>query len=832
MAENIVVPILEIREEFATCEICLDNFDDGVRTPRTLPCLHTFCCDCLEKMWGAAAQGVKCPKCRKIWPVQGSIKSSFRQNSMLMHMVEYIGFKKKLGDVLCYQCPDNNKAIVRCLECEKYLCETCDRWHARFLEQHKPVPLTELVNTPRKFLKKPNMCPVHGEKNIDVYCKGEACEKAMCTTCALVSHKEHDICDLREFCDANKKKISSSLEALKKASELRTEYKSKVVGQNAKLDKIQEQVMKDIDEHSSKLVEKVEKTSKTLKKKVMENVAKQKAKRDEQLALVEKSEELKAEHVLYCQQALLFARDVEFIEMTKSLKKKGKSLMEDLQLPDLQVENVLLNTETYKKAELSIGQISIQEISFADDKFKPKPGIWECTGCYCRNDANVHQCPACQTLKLGINKEDIEQKSQSQAEGISGGGGFKFGSAGGFTFGKAQSKDQPIDSLFKANKPEGTTADSKGPSSSGGFTFGSTLAALLIADEEPSPTSDRFSFAPAAKTGGFNFGGAVKSGGFQFNLGKVTTPTKDQKNVSSDGKASSFQFSFSPTSKDKSSIPPSPKSPVVDEHGLYINKEGGDSHIYFEPVVQLPDKIEVKTGEEDESVLFEHRAKLYRFDNGEWKERGLGNVKILENRLTKKIRILMRREQVLKLCLNHMITSDLQLNQMPRSDGKAWIWYAQDFSDDEPKIEQFTIRFKTAEIADSFKAAFEDARSKMSEGPMQTASRQLFASEGNIDLNQLFEDYYRCTQVSRLYSSSDDEYRPSTAEETPLSSNGFDLFFMGKRADDLTISNGLLDLHLVIWDLECGRNLLLDDIANGHWFANELIVKTEIVNNT
>ncbi|XP_041353308.1 E3 ubiquitin-protein ligase TRIM56-like [Gigantopelta aegis] len=303
MAENIVVPIIEIREEFATCEICLDEFDDGVRTPRTLPCLHTFCCECLEKMWGAAAQGVKCPKCRKIWPVQGSIKSSFRQNNMLMHMVKYIGFKKKLCDLQCYQCPDNNKATVRCLECEKYLCETCDRWHARFLE-HTSVPLTELVNTPRNFLKTSSMCPVHRDKNIDVYCKSEACDKAMCTTCALVSHKEHDLCDLREFCDANKKKISSSLPALKNASELRTEYKSKLVEQNANLDKMQQLLMNDIDEHSSKLVENVEQSSKKLKRLVMEHVAKQKAMRDEQLALVDKSEELKAEHVLYCQQAL------------------------------------------------------------------------------------------------------------------------------------------------------------------------------------------------------------------------------------------------------------------------------------------------------------------------------------------------------------------------------------------------------------------------------------------------------------------------------------------------------------------------------------------------
>ncbi|XP_041376453.1 E3 ubiquitin-protein ligase TRIM56-like [Gigantopelta aegis] len=367
MAENIVVPITEIREEFATCEICLDGFDDGVRTPRTLPCLHTFCCECLEKMWGAAAQGVKCPKCRKIWPVQGSIKSSFWQNNMLMYMVEYISFKKTLSDVLCYQCPDNNKATVRCLECEKYLCETCDRLHARFLEKHKPVSLTELVDTPRKLLQTNSMCPVHGDKNIDVYCKSRTCEKAMCTTCALVSHKVHDICDLREFCVARKKQINSSLEALKKVSESQTEYTSKLEEQNAKLDKMHEQLIEDIDEHSSKLVEKVEQSSTKLKSLVKENIAKQKAKRDEQIALVDKSKELKADHVLYCQQALSFARDVEFVEMDESLEKKCKSFMDDLQLVELQVQDVSLDTDAYVNLEKSIGQMSIHEA----DSWKP-----------------------------------------------------------------------------------------------------------------------------------------------------------------------------------------------------------------------------------------------------------------------------------------------------------------------------------------------------------------------------------------------------------------------------------------------------------------------------
>lgn len=55
----------------------------------------------------------------------------------------------------------------------------------------------------------------------------------------------------------------------------------------------------------------------------------------------------------------------------------------------------------------------------------------------------------------------------------------------------------------------------------------------------------------------------------------------------------------------------------------------------------------MKTGEEDEAILFESRGKLYRFVSGEWKEKGVGVIKILQHRDTKKTRILMRRDQVL-----------------------------------------------------------------------------------------------------------------------------------------------------------------------------------------
>ena len=56
--------------------------------------------------------------------------------------------------------------------------------------------------------------------------------------------------------------------------------------------------------------------------------------------------------------------------------------------------------------------------------------------------------------------------------------------------------------------------------------------------------------------------------------------------------------------------------------------------VHFTPVVRLPDAVALVSGEEDEDVVFQSRVKLYRFDAGQWKERGVGDLKILKHRLT------------------------------------------------------------------------------------------------------------------------------------------------------------------------------------------------------
>eukprot|EP00009_Paramoeba_aestuarina_P002711 CAMPEP_0201515750 /NCGR_PEP_ID=MMETSP0161_2-20130828/7226_1 /ASSEMBLY_ACC=CAM_ASM_000251 /TAXON_ID=180227 /ORGANISM="Neoparamoeba aestuarina, Strain SoJaBio B1-5/56/2" /LENGTH=173 /DNA_ID=CAMNT_0047912663 /DNA_START=55 /DNA_END=576 /DNA_ORIENTATION=+ len=131
------------------------------------------------------------------------------------------------------------------------------------------------------------------------------------------------------------------------------------------------------------------------------------------------------------------------------------------------------------------------------------------------------------------------------------------------------------------------------------------------------------------------------------------------------------------------------------------------------PLVKILDKDELKTAEEDEEIIIKERAKLWRFDNSEWKERGSGDVKLLKHKETTKIRVLMRRDKTLKICANHYVDDSMELKEHSGS-ARAWIYTAPaDFAGGEANAEVFAIRFGDAEIAKKWKVEFDKAREHM-----------------------------------------------------------------------------------------------------------------------
>jgi E3 SUMO-protein ligase RanBP2 len=57
--------------------------------------------------------------------------------------------------------------------------------------------------------------------------------------------------------------------------------------------------------------------------------------------------------------------------------------------------------------------------------------------------------------------------------------------------------------------------------------------------------------------------------------------------------------------------------------------------------------------------------------------------------------VLLRREQVLKVACNHLISPSMELKPMSSSE-TAWCWVAEDFTEGQGKVEQFAVKFKVS----------------------------------------------------------------------------------------------------------------------------------------
>ncbi|PFH38771.1 putative ran binding family protein 1 [Besnoitia besnoiti] len=130
-------------------------------------------------------------------------------------------------------------------------------------------------------------------------------------------------------------------------------------------------------------------------------------------------------------------------------------------------------------------------------------------------------------------------------------------------------------------------------------------------------------------------------------------------------------------------------------------------------------EVQVETGEEDEEVFWKSRSKLYRWVSaggdskaaGEWKERGIGEAKLLRHKQSGKIRFLLRQEKTLKIVANHYVVANGVYCQLTPnvSSEKIWVWTVMDFAEGELKNEQFALKFGQVEQAQEFKKKFEEA---------------------------------------------------------------------------------------------------------------------------
>uniref|UniRef100_A0A7S3W2E6 RanBD1 domain-containing protein n=1 Tax=Strombidinopsis acuminata TaxID=141414 RepID=A0A7S3W2E6_9SPIT len=151
-------------------------------------------------------------------------------------------------------------------------------------------------------------------------------------------------------------------------------------------------------------------------------------------------------------------------------------------------------------------------------------------------------------------------------------------------------------------------------------------------------------------------------------------------------------------------------------------------------------KVETKTGEETEECIFKMRCKLFRFRDNQWKERGIGNCKLLRNKAEKKIRFVMRQEKTLKPVGNFLLSESplCDLATMKNSADKAWFWSCNDCSEEEAAIEKLAVRFQNVENSTLFKDAFNAAKEFNIKA--KAGDEDLVWAEAIEDVEEVLED--------------------------------------------------------------------------------------------
>ena len=218
--------LLKNLKEHVTCSICLDTYTK----PKTIACLHTFCCECLKKhALTSQKQGFyRCPECQaQIGIPEGNrfdnLPSSFLHNSLLSLLA--VRRNGEGNEISCSTCQKKSAEINYCFDCEKFMCPDCVKAHEVFrdtvFEGHKVTPVKQFQAADYEaLLKRQSFCSekYHEKEVTKFFCVD--CQSCVCLVCINTDHKSHHVVPLGKAADDEKANILARAALVKEKKEV------------------------------------------------------------------------------------------------------------------------------------------------------------------------------------------------------------------------------------------------------------------------------------------------------------------------------------------------------------------------------------------------------------------------------------------------------------------------------------------------------------------------------------------------------------------------------------------------------------------------------------
>ncbi|XP_069745312.1 E3 ubiquitin-protein ligase TRIM45 isoform X2 [Narcine bancroftii] len=266
------------------CLICKNLYTN----PKLLPCLHTFCLDCISglEQFSVSQTGrevrsgsgepllcsesgvsILCPACDCEVKVpkagmQGLTTNHLIQNEVLLESLNRPNIK-----LVCDLCNDG-VAERRCHVCSANLCDFCSQAHRRQRATacHNTVALKDLKGGTERIVQ-PLMCSVHPSEELRLFCV--TCDCLVCRDCCIVDHRDHS-CDfitnvinqqggfIKQLLKQTQPRIGALQEILQKIHSSRQILKEQLCMRAEEINNFTEDYIKVLEKHRSRLLKELE----------------------------------------------------------------------------------------------------------------------------------------------------------------------------------------------------------------------------------------------------------------------------------------------------------------------------------------------------------------------------------------------------------------------------------------------------------------------------------------------------------------------------------------------------------------------------------------------
>ena len=363
-----------LREE-VSCSVCSNIFTD----PKQLPCLHSFCLNCL-KQWHRTSHGrdtIICPNCQALSrvPETGDLKdlpTSFYLNGM----IDMLAIKEcKTNQVRCGNCDERRSETSYCFQCYAFWCNECILAHdiIRGNRDHRVLALEDFQDEDYQEVlqKRPEWCPKQGHKGEELkyFCKN--CETAVCQACVIVDHAGHSMTLIEEEAEKQRTQMRALIETQTQKLQAKMNEVQILDDEFAQLKQRSEQAKKEVQAFVDNLIAVIEAKKRNLFEELeiqtnrsKENLTKRKASIEKQMTIIRSS-------LVKADKLLTRSSNSEVVQLKRSLA----TICENIDRAEPIVcdhENTPLRL-VFENNQKMLDTINNEEIGFLEEPNPTKP---------------------------------------------------------------------------------------------------------------------------------------------------------------------------------------------------------------------------------------------------------------------------------------------------------------------------------------------------------------------------------------------------------------------------------------------------------------------------